>query len=115
MRNATGDPRGEAERERDQPTAADVEQARRVERALQALRGAHSRAVRLRAAHRLGRELAGQGAASAPDERVHRALAALERLAQDPAEGAWVRKRARRAIRKIRGAESERTDEPPPR
>ncbi len=92
--------------------AAARELARQVERRIQAL-GSKNRAARLKAAHRLGRDLAGRaapGLAPPPPgtpgpsaEQIERALAGLERLALDVNEGAWVRKRARRAIRKIRG------------
>ncbi|RME76852.1 MAG: hypothetical protein D6776_00550 [Planctomycetota bacterium] len=88
------------------------ELARQVDRRLQALRS-KNRAARLKAAHRLGRDLAGAAAPGRPlpppdapgpsAEQIRRALAELERLALDANEGAWVRKRARRALRKIRG------------
>jgi hypothetical protein len=95
------------------PAVAEArELARQVDRRIHAL-SSKNRAARLKAAHRLGRDLERRAAPGAPipvaddpgpsADQVARALVGLERLALDPDEGAWVRKRARRAIRKIRG------------
>jgi hypothetical protein len=66
------------------------------------------RARRLAAAFRLGEVLAGRGA----EEEAARAVAALEAIAADRGEGSWLRKRAKRALAKIRGERA--GEEPPP-
>lgn len=61
---------------------------------------APERARRLAAIYRLGEALAGRGAADGARE----AIAALEAIVADREAGAWLRKRAKRALAKIRGA-----------
>ncbi len=62
------------------------------------------RSERLRAAFALGEVLAARGGPLASDALARRAIEALEALSRDPGAGSWLRKRARRALRKIRGA-----------
>lgn len=62
------------------------------------------RARRLAAAFALGEALAGRGKDAASDPDVARAIVGLKALAADRTLGtSWVRKRAKRALRKIRG------------
>jgi hypothetical protein len=60
---------------------------------------------RLHAVFRLGEVYAGQaaegGGAARPE--VQRVVEALEAMIADKEEGSWVRKRARRALKKLRG------------
>ena len=68
--------------------------------ALVALLDSSDRAVKLDAIFRLGERLEGKGA----DPTSARALAKLEEIAAaDEYGAAWVRKRAKRAVKKIRG------------
>lgn len=62
------------------------------------------RARRLKAAFALGEAFAGRAAPDAPDDAVvARVVAALEEIVADGEAGAWMRKRAKRALKKVRG------------
>jgi hypothetical protein len=65
--------------------------------------GGADREQALRAAYLLGERFEGGGAAAASvTPETERVLAGLEAVAAAPKTGAWLRKRCRRAIRKVR-------------
>jgi len=61
---------------------------------------------RLKAAFALGEAFAGRAAPGRPgDAVVARVVTALEEVMADAGSGAWMRKRAKRALKKMRGEE----------
>jgi hypothetical protein len=65
---------------------------------------AADRGRRLAALFKIGEVLAGCDAGgAAPGPEVAAVIARIEAIAHDRAEGSWIRKRARRALEKIRG------------
>ncbi len=70
--------------------------------------GGADREQALRAAYLLGGRFEGSGAAAASvTPETERVLAGLEAVAAAPKTGAWLRKRCRRAIRKVRAGAGE--------
>jgi hypothetical protein len=94
----------------DEPDPEEAAAEGALEEALAAL-DSSERGVRLDAVFQLGEALAGAGAAASTEPAVARAVARLEALAADREAGSWLRKRAKRALRKIR-AEPAPADEP---